>query len=95
MNHTYVHTRGNEQSRCFGLRIPSSAKSTPDFEKRNDFHRQLVVVVVEEVVSGGGGGGGDGDGDGGGSSSSNSIVLLEVIPVKVNYKYLHYIELHV
>ena len=91
MNHTYVHTRGNKQSRCFGLRIPSSAKSTPDFEKRNDFHRQLVVVVVEEVVSVGGGGG-----DGGGSSSSNnSIVLLEVIPVKVNYNYLHYIELHV
>ena len=36
-----------------------------------------------------------GGGDGGGSGSSNSIVLLEVIPVKVNYKYLHYIELHV
>ena len=33
---------------CF--KIPSSAKSTPDIEKRNDFHLQFVVVAVEVVV---------------------------------------------
>ena len=50
MNHTYVHTRGNEQSRWFGLRIPSSGKSTPDIEKKNDFLQLVVVVVVVVVV---------------------------------------------
>ena len=34
----------------FWFKIPSSAKSTPDIEKKKDFHLQFVVVAVEVVV---------------------------------------------
>ena len=35
----------------FWFKIPSSAKSTPDIEKKKkDFHLQFVVVKVEVVV---------------------------------------------
>ena len=74
----------------FWFKIPSSAKSTPDIEKKKRFSSSICSSSSRS-----GGGDGDGDGDGGGSSCSNSILLLEVIPVKVNYNYLHYIELHV